>query len=191
MKKSTTKPSHAEIGKGLGVSRSYASRLIRQGMPDDSITAAKEWIEQRAAESGATTAAATLADQRKEKLRLECALLALRLQRESDNVEFLPVDQVTGGIRNFLRFAILAMKFRADENAERLAATSTPQETIKILRPLLLESWATGVVAMLGQSELDARLVTAVRRLVEAEFCGITEDQIDRWMLAVNGKAAA
>ena len=190
MKTPPQKPTHAEIGKGLGVSRSYASRLIREGMPDHDITAAKDWIERRAAETGATTTAATLVDQRKEKLRLECALLALRLQRESDGVEFLPADQVTGGIRNFLKFAMLAMKYRADENAERLAAASTPQETIKILRPLLLESWATGVCAMLGQTELDKRLITAVRRLVEAEFSGITEDQIDRWMEAVNGKAA-
>jgi hypothetical protein len=160
-------------------------------MPDHDITAAKEWIERRAAETGATTAASTLADQRKEKLRLECALLALRLQRESDNVEFLPINQVTNGIRLFLRFAMMGMKFRADENAERLAAASTPQESIRILRPLLLESWATGVAGMVGQTDLDKRLVASIKTLVREEFAGIDDNQVETWMVAVNGGVAA
>ena len=182
---------HNTLAAGLGISRSYASRLIKQGMPDTSVEQARKWIEARAAEGGAITAAATLAEQRKEKLRLECALLALRLQRESDGVEFLPVDQVTGGIRGFLKFAMIAMKFRADENAEALSATTTPQQAYAITKRMLLESWATGICAMLGQIELDKRIVNSIRKLVSEEFVGMSENDIDAWIAAVNGNAVA
>lgn len=191
MKNQKPKMKHAVLAAGLGISRSYASRLARQGMPVESVAAAKKWIEAQAAESGALSAASTLADQRKEKLRLECALLALRLQRESDNIELLPADQVTGAIRGFLRFAAIAMRFRADEHAEPLAATTTPAHALQILRKMLLESWATGVVAMLGQIELDKRIVNSIRKLVSEEFVGMSEADIDAWIAAVNGNVAA
>ncbi len=191
MKKTPPKPTHDTIAKNLGVSRSYASRLIREGMPDNDTEAAKRWIEKRAAETGATTSSSTLADQRREKLRLECCLLALRLQRESDNVQYLPAASVTDCVRTFSRLALIAMRYRAEEHAEALAATTTPNQAVKITRNLLLESWLTGICGMLGQLQLDGRLVAAVKTLVREEFAGIDDDQVERWIEAVNGKVAA
>jgi hypothetical protein len=62
-------------------------------MPADSEHAARQWIEARSRENPQAVAASTLAEQRKEKIRLECALLSLRLQREQENTELLPTKE--------------------------------------------------------------------------------------------------
>ena len=96
-------------------------------MPTDSESAARAWIEQRSKENPQAQAAQTLAEQRREKIRLECALLALRLQREQDNCELLPATECLDAVRAFLRFCLINLKQKVDASAERVSACSTPQ----------------------------------------------------------------
>ncbi len=62
-------------------------------------------IEQRSKVNPQAQAAQTLAEQRKEKIRLECALLSLRLQREHDDTELLPTTEYLDVIRTFCRLS--------------------------------------------------------------------------------------
>ena len=95
-------------------------------MPTASEAEARQWIEARSRENPQAVAASTLAEQRKEKIRLECALLSLRLQREQDNTELLPTAECLVAIRAFCRLALISLKQRIDSSAERVAACQTP-----------------------------------------------------------------
>ena len=186
-----TKLTHLEMSRELKCSKSNVQRLAGLGMPLSSAQDARDWIAQRAKDNPQAATMASLADQRREKLRLECALLSLRLQREQDGAEFLPAAAVTDCVRVFSRLAMIAMRYRAEEQAEALAATTTPNQAVKITRTLLLESWLTGICGMLGQLQLDGRLVASIKTLVREEFAGIDDDQVEEWMRAVNGGVAA
>jgi hypothetical protein len=100
-------------------------------MPTDSEQAAWTWIEARPRDNPQAQAAQTLAEQRKEKIRLECALLSLRLQREQDNTELLPTKECLDAVRAFCRLALISLKQRIDSSAERVAACTTPNEVHK------------------------------------------------------------
>ena len=94
---------HLELSKKLNTSKSNTQRMVTLGMPTDSEQAARAWIEQRSRENPQAQAAQTLAEQRREKIRLECALLSLRLQREQENTELLPTKECLDAIRVFRR----------------------------------------------------------------------------------------
>ena len=86
---------HAELAKPLCVSRSYVSRLSRLGMPCDSVQAAQAWIKKRSKEIGTDySSQKSLTDARREKIRLECEILTLRLEREPDDVELVSVSEI-------------------------------------------------------------------------------------------------
>ena len=96
-------------------------------MPTANEAEARPWIEQRSKDNPQAQAAQTLAEQRREKIRLECALLSLRLQREQDDSELLPTTECLAAIRTFCRLALIALKQRIDSSAERGAACQSPQ----------------------------------------------------------------
>jgi transcriptional regulator with XRE-family HTH domain len=175
---------HGAMAEKLGVSRSYVSRLHKLGMPLHSPEAARRWIQARANETG-VSAAATLVEQRREKIRLECALLSLRLEREQANAEMLPAAQCVATVKLALRFALLALKARCEEFAESLAATTRPQEAVPILRRMVSEGWLTGAVGMLAQGAPEPRLANAIVAMVRGEFAGVTDEQLSRWMDAL------
>lgn len=91
-------------------------------MPCSSEQAARQWIEARSRENPQAVAASSLAEQRREKIRLECALLSLRLQREQENNELLPTKECLDAIRTFCRLSLITLKQRIDASAERVAA---------------------------------------------------------------------
>jgi hypothetical protein len=103
-------------------------------MPADSEHAARQWIEARSRENPQAVAASTLAEQRKEKIRLECALLSLRLQREQENTELLASKEYLAAIRTFCRLSLISLKQRIDASAERVAACTTPNAVHTQLR---------------------------------------------------------
>ena len=147
-----------------------------------SIEEARTWLKARAANSQASggSPAATLTEKRGRKLDLECALLAIRVDREASNAEFLPVPEVIEGVANFMRFAHIALRMRCDLFADRLAACTTPQEAVKALREFADESWATGAVAMAGQTQ-STRMGRAIGTLILERFPKSTDANLQSW----------
>ena len=172
--------SHNEIAKGLKISRSYFSRLAREGCPTSSIKAARDWIAARTAAIGKAPAPQTLNDARMKKLLLECSILQIRLERESSNSEFLPVPEVLEAVAIFMRFAHLALRARCDTFAETIAACTTPNETIRHLRTLCDEGWATGAVAMAGQTK-STRMGRAIADLILERFSKASDQTLQTW----------
>ena len=150
------------------------------GMPTDSESAARQWIEQRSRENPQAAAASTLAEQRREKIRLECALLSLRLQREQDNTELLPTAECLVAIRAFCRLALISLKQRIDSSAERVAACTTPNEVHKQLSELTGESWITASVGMALHIKND-RITRMAHEMIQSEFVKITPAMIQSW----------
>ena len=150
------------------------------GMPTDSEQAARAWIEARSRENPQAQAAQTLAEQRREKLRLECALLSLRLQREQDNTELLPTAECLAAIRTFCRLSLISLKQRIDASAERVAACQTPQDVHRELSELITESWITASVGMALQIKND-RITRMAHEMIQGEFVKITPAMIAAW----------
>lgn len=172
--------SHAEIAKGLKISRSYFSRLTREGCPATSVQAARDWIAARTAAIGKAPAPQSLNDARLRKLLLECSILQIRLERESSTSEFLPVPEVLEAVATFMRFAHLALRMRCEIYAPRLAAASTPQEAMPILRELTDEAWATGAVAMAARCP-STRMGRAICDLIQGAFPCATDATLAAW----------
>ena len=149
-------------------------------MPTDSIKAAQEWVRSRAKTSPAASDTATLAAKRGRKLDLECQLLALRIERESSNAEFLPVPEVLESVAIFMRFAHLALRARCDTLAETIAACTTPTETIRHLRTLCDEGWATSAVATAAQTQ-STRMGRAIADLILERFPKATDEHLQAW----------
>ena len=149
-------------------------------MPTDSEQAARAWIEQRSKDNPQAQAAQTLAEQRKEKIRLECALLALRLQREQENTELLPTTECLAAIRVFCRLSLISLKQRIDSSAERVAACTTPQAVHRELSELTSESWITSAIGMALQVRND-RITRMVHEMIVSEFVKITPGMIEAW----------
>ena len=146
-----------------------------------SLEEAKTWLKARAANSQASGGSpTTLTEKRGRKLDLECALLAIRLERESSNSEFLPVPEVLEAVAIFMRFAHLALRARCDTFAETIAACTTPNETIRYLRTLCDEGWATGAVAMAGQTK-TTRMGRAIADLIHERFPKSTDANLQSW----------
>jgi hypothetical protein len=151
-------------------------------MPTTSEAAARAWIEQRSRENPQAQAAQTLAEQRREKIRLECALLSLRLQREQDDSELLPTTECLAAIRTFCRLALISLKQRIDSSAERVAACQTPQAVHRELAELISESWITSSIGMSLQVKND-RITRMAHEMIQGEFVKITPAMIEAWQL--------
>ena len=150
------------------------------GMPTTSEAEARQWVEQRSKENPQAQATQTLAEQRKEKIRLECALLSLRLQREQENSELLPTTECLAAIRAFCRLALIALKTRIDASAERLAACQTPQAVHKELAEIITESWIGSAIGMTLQVKND-RITRMAHEMIQSEFVKITPAMIQSW----------
>ena len=158
------------------------------GMPTDSEQVARSWIEQRSKDNPQAQAAQTLAEQRKEKIRLECALLSLRLQREQENTELLPTKECLDAIRTFCRLSLISLKQRIDSSAERVAACTTPNEVHRQLEELISESWITSSVGMALQIKND-RISRMMNEMIQGEFAKITPAMIEAWSVDSTPKA--
>ena len=171
-----------QIAQALGVAPSTCHKFGKLGCPMDSIEAAKAWVRDRAQQAPPpnASATATLTEQRRQKLILECQLLAIKIEREAANTEFLPVTEVLQAVRVFMRFAHLALRMRCDTFAERIAAESSPVGVIKLLRTLADEGWATGAAAMAAQAQ-SSRMAAAIAQTIQTEFVGIDDAQIEKW----------
>jgi hypothetical protein len=170
-----------EISKGLGVAVSTAHKFIKAGCPTDSIEAAREWVKARAHQPPPPPSeTASLTEQRRRKLELECRLLAIRIEREAANTEFLSVAETLEAVRVFLRFAHLALRMRCETFAERAAAAQTPQQAISILRNLCDEGWATGAIAAAAQTPAS-RMKRAIADLILEQFPKATDADLRAW----------
>jgi hypothetical protein len=149
-------------------------------MPTTSEAEARVWIEARSRENPQAVAASTLAEQRREKIRLECALLSLRLQREQENTELLPTKECLDAIRTFCRLALISLKQRIDSSAERVAACQTPQAVHRELAELITESWITSAIGMSLQIKND-RITRMTNGMIVSEFVKITPAMIQSW----------
>ena len=158
------------------------------GMPTDSEQAARQWTEQRSKDNPQQQAAQTLAEQRKEKIRLECALLALRLQREQDVTELLPTAECLAAIRTFCRLSLISLKQRIDASAERVAACTTPLAVHRELSELITESWITSAIGMSLQVKND-RITRMAHEMIQSEFVRITPGMIESWSVDSTPKA--
>jgi len=150
------------------------------GMPTTSEAEARLWIEARSRENPQAVAASTLAEQRREKIRLECALLSLRLQREQENTELLPTKECLDAIRTFCRLALISLKTRIDASAERVAACQTPQAVHRELAEIITESWITASIGMALQVRND-RITRMAHEMIQSEFVKITPAMIQSW----------
>lgn len=178
---------HAAVATKLGISRSYFSRLAREGCPTTSTQAAKDWISARAAAVGTAPSPATLNDARLRKVLLECGILQIRLERESANTAFLPVESVTTAATMFLRWGLIHLKLQADALAEELAAATTPQAARGLLASMISESWGLSAVATMAQGSLDKRLVNAIKTAIHTEFPKVSDELVDGWIEAARG----
>ncbi len=149
-------------------------------MPTTSEAEARQWIEARSRENPQAVAASTLAEQRREKIRLECALLSLRLQREQEDTELLPTAECLAAIRTFCRLALISLKTRIDASAERVAACQTPQAVHRELAELITESWITSSIGMTLQVKND-RITRMTHEMIVSEFVKITPAMIEAW----------
>ena len=95
------------LAEAIGVSHQYISKLVGFGMPVHSVQAAKDWIQRRSEETGKgespDEAGRSLSDWRKEKTRLECEILALRLARENDTTDYVSIREIEKFIRPLSR----------------------------------------------------------------------------------------
>jgi hypothetical protein len=171
---------HLELSKKLNTSKSNIQRMASLGMTTTSEAAARAWVDQRSRENPQAQAAQTLAEQRKEKIRLECALLSLRLQREQENTELLPTKECLDAIRAFCRLALISLKQRIDSSAERVAACQTPQAVHRELAELITESWITSSIGMSLQVKND-RITRMAHEMIQSEFVKITPAMIQSW----------
>jgi hypothetical protein len=171
---------HLELSRKLNTSKSNIQRMVTLGMPTSTEAEARAWIEQRSRENPQAQAAQTLAEQRKEKIRLECALLSLRLQREQENSELLPTTECLAAIRTFCRLALISLKTRIDSSAERVAACQTPQAVHRELAELITESWITSSIGMALQIKND-RITRMAHEMIQGEFTKITPAMIQAW----------
>ena len=171
---------HLELSKKLNTSKSNIQRMASLGMPCSSEQAARQWIEARSKDIPQAQAASTLTEQRRQKLILECQLLAIKIEREAANTEFLPVSEVLAAVRVFMRFAHLALRMRCDTLTERITAESSPVGVIKLLRTLTDEGWATGAAAMAAQAQ-SSRMAAAIAQTIQTEFVGVDDAQIEGW----------
>lgn len=182
---------HKDIAAELNCSRSYISRLVRRGLPTNSVEDARRWLEKQAATKPEPSDTATLTAARLEKLKMETALLALRLQREQDNCEMLPAAGSVATVKLALRFALLALKARAEEFAESVAATTRPQEAVALLRQFACEGWITGCLGPLAQAAPEPRLAASIAAMVKNEFAGVTDEMLAGWMDSLCADEAA
>jgi hypothetical protein len=169
-----------ELSKKLNTSKSNIQRMASLGMPCSSEQAARQWIEARSKDNPQAVAASTLAEQRREKIRLECALLSLRLQREQENTELLPTKECLDAIRTFCRLSLISLKQRIDSSAERVAACTTPQEVHRQLAELITESWITSSIGMSLQVKND-RITRMAHEMIVSEFVKVTPGMIEAW----------
>ena len=144
-------------------------------MPTDSIEAAQEWIRSRAKTAPAASDTATLAAKRGRKLDLECQLLALRIERESSNAEFLEVTEALASIRLFLTLSLIALKTRSDAATERLAGETSTARVAGILSDIHSEAWLQATTGMLRRCRQD-RMAAAIAATIKTEFCLITDE---------------
>jgi len=179
---------HLELSRKLNTSKSNIQRMASLGMPTDSEQAARAWIEQRSRENPQAVAASTLAEQRREKIRLECALLSLRLQREQENTELLPTKECLDEIRTFCRLALISLKQRIDSSVARLAACINPKEVHMLLSEVITESWITASVGMALQIKND-RFTRMAHEMIVSEFVKITPAMIEAWAVDSTPKA--
>ena len=179
---------HLELSRKLNCSKSNVQRLCALGMPTTSEAEARQWVEQRSKENPQAVAASTLAEQRREKIRLECALLSLRLQREQENTELLPTKECLDAIRTFCRLSLISLKQRIDASAERVAACQTPQAVHRELSELTSESWITASIGMSLQVKND-RISRMVHEMIQGEFVKITPAMIEAWSVDSTPKA--
>jgi hypothetical protein len=151
-------------------------------MPTTSAKAAQKWISEQAATKPVPADTTTLTAAKLEKLKLETALLAVRLQREQANVEFLPAAASVATVKLAFRFALIALKARAEEFAEPLAATTTPQQAIALLRRMVNEGWLSGTVGLLAQGSPEPRLSAMIAATVKSELIGATDEHLGAWV---------
>ena len=153
----------------------------------DSIEGAKNWVRDRAQSAPAPSPSATanLTEQRRQKLILECQLLAIKIEREAANTEFLPVSEVLAAVRAFMKFAHINLKLRTDACTENIAAETSPQKVAKLLKALTSEGWASGAAGMAAQCQ-NSRMSAAIADVIKTEFCGITDEMIGEWVREIS-----
>lgn len=167
------------IAAALKVSTSTAHKFSRGGMPTDSIEAAQEWVRERAKTKIAPPSdTASLAAKRGRKLDLECQLLALRIERESSNTEFLEVGEVLQSVRRFLVLSHLSLKMRADAAVERLAGEADPVKVSAILGEIHGGAWLEATIGMHRQCR-DDRMGAAIAATIRSEFCLLDQEKIE------------
>ena len=164
---------HADLANGIGVSRSYISRLSRLGMPTDSAQAAQAWIRKRSKEIGTDSGSQkSLTDARREKIRLECEILTLRLERERDSVELVPVS----GIEKFMRYFMSYMAVATTSQSEHIVNECVGKPEVEIyhqLRQLFSRSIFTAALGYVkggGENNPDPRLVAYAEKCVQEQF---------------------
>lgn len=176
---------HLELSKKLNCSKSNVQRMVSLGMPCSSEQAARQWIEARSKDIPQAQAASTLAEQRRQKLILECQLLAIKIEREAANTEFLPVAEVLAAVRSFMKFAHINLKLRSDACTENIAAEGNPQKVARMLKALTSEGWASGAAGMAAQCQ-NSRMTAAIADTIKTEFCGITDAMIGEWVREIS-----
>jgi hypothetical protein len=176
-----------KIAQALGVAPSTCHKFSKLGCPIDSIEAAKAWVRDRAqsAPPPSSSATSTLTEQRRQKLILECQLLAIKIEREAANTEFLPVAEVLQAVRAFMKFAHINLKMRSDAGAEGIAAETSPQKVARMLKALASEGWASGAAGMAAQCQ-NSRMSAAIADTIKTEFCGITDEMVAEWVREIS-----
>jgi hypothetical protein len=167
------------IASALKVSPSTAHKFTRAGMPTDTIEAAQAWVRERAKTRVTPVSdTASLAAKRGRKLDLECTLLALRIERESSNTEFLEVGEALQSVRRFLVLSHLSLKMRADAAVERLAGEADPAKIAAILGEIHGGAWLEATIGMHRQCR-DDRMGAAIAATIRSEFCLLDEAKIE------------
>ena len=160
---------HAELAKGLSVSRSYVSRLSRLGMPTNSIQLARAWIKKRSESIGTDSGSLqTLAEARREKIRLECEILTLRLERERDNLELVSVHELQKFMSAFMTYMDVSLVSHAESLTNEIAGKQEI-EIYSHLRKAFSTSLYLGALGYIkggGAEDPDPRLVSFAEKYI-------------------------
>jgi hypothetical protein len=160
-------------------------------MPTASVEAAQRWLREQANTKPEPSDTATLAAARLEKIKMETALLALKLARDQSNTELLPAAESVDTVRCALRFMVLALKARCEEFAEPVAAAETPNKAVPLLRRMVLEGWLTGAMGLLAQGAPEPRLAAMIIAMVKSEFPKLDDATLAAWMDSLCASADA
>lgn len=162
-------PSQSQIGKALGITQQAVSKMVRAGMPVNSIASAQKWVRSKAQESKTAPAPGTLTEGRLRKVLLECELLQARIDRESDTSTLMP----TSVVEQSLSFILLNLGHALTSAAGSLATELDGLDVVdryKLLKEETHMAYLRSLSSYIGVSTIDPRIKAVAKKVMAGSY---------------------